>query len=177
MKRRATVVAILIAAGSGCSLGPAPPKSLPPRPSPPTGSNRARIGQSIRLTGSEGLAMRVLVSRVLDPAPVGPADATLGVNARLVGIEIELENVGQTPYSAAPLSGAKLVLDSGRAVDGQNVLEGPCAGGFALHAKIAPGQRRGGCLVFEVPESRRPVAFRYALDSGFAEEQGEWKLK
>jgi len=177
VKRCAVVVAILVAAGSGCSLEPSRPKDLPPRPGPPTGSNRARIGQSIRLAGSERLAMRVLVSRVRDPAPVGPADATLGVNARLVGIDIELENVGPTPYNAAPLSGAKLVLDNGRAVNGSNVLEGPCAGGFALHARIAPGRRRGGCLVFEVPGSRRPVGFRYALDSGFAEEQGEWKLK
>jgi hypothetical protein len=121
--------------------------------------------------------MRVRVVRLIDPVPVGPSDATVNPKGRFVGVEIGLENLGPSPFNESPLGDASLVLDDGREGDPVTLLGGPCAGGFATHVKIAPGAKRGGCLAFEVAAGRRATAFQFALDSGFAEEMGEWRLK
>ena len=43
--------------------------------------------------------------------------------------------------------------------------------------KIAPGSKRAGCLTFEMPKSAKPEEFQFTLDSGFADETGEWQLR
>ena len=175
MKTPAALIVALLCGAVGCSLEPAPPKDIPPAPTPAEGSNRGRIGDSIRLEGG-ALAMRVSVVGVIDSVPVGPSDATVDPGARFVGVEIELENLGPDAYEGSPLGGASLRTDNGREADPVTLLDGPCAGGFASHVKIPPGQKRGGCLAFEVGPGRRANAFLFALDSGFAEEVGTWKL-
>jgi hypothetical protein len=41
--------------------------------------------------------------------------------------------------------------------------------------KIAPGSKRAGCLTFEIPKTANPGVFQFTLDSGFADETGEWQ--
>jgi hypothetical protein len=174
LRLAAALIAALVC--GGCSLTPERPKSLPPPPSPPNGSNRGKIGDSIRLAGS-AQAMRVRVLRVIDPVPVGPSDATLDPSARFVGVELELDNLGPAAYNESPLGNASLLTDRGGKADPGPVLGGPCGGGFASHVKIPPGGKRRGCLAFEVAPNRRPATFGFALDSGFAEERGRWRLR
>jgi hypothetical protein len=184
--RRAAALAVSVAAlavaTSGCSGTPQAPKEIPPAPSPPNGANRGKIGDSIRLAGSNS-QMRVRVVDLLDPLPVGPADATLNPSARFVGVEIALRNVGQTNYAESPLADAMLVGGAKapggppRKILGEPVLGGPCSRPFARHVKVAPGAERSGCLAFEVPAGKPPSVFQFALDSGFGDEVGMWTLK
>jgi hypothetical protein len=161
---------------AGCSAGPQKPKSIPPRPVPANGSNQGRLGDPIRLAGSAS-AMRVTADRLLDPVPVGAADATITKGARFVGVFITLQNVGPAPYDESPLADASLVTSGGAKVLGEQVLGGPCEGEFASHVKVVPGATGRGCIVFEVPAGQKPAVFQYALDSGFGEEVGMWQLK
>ena len=174
--RRATLAvagaALLLA---GCSATPKEPKSLPPPPVPANGSNQAELGGSIRLA-SDTVQVRVSLDRISDPVAVAPADAPLTPNARFIGASITIRNVGDTPYDESPLSDASLVLSGGAKVLGEGVLGGPCARGFASHVTVPPGAERSGCIAFEVPAKQQPATFQFALDSGFGEEVGMWKL-
>jgi len=164
----------LAAGGMGCSISlePEKPKSIPPPENPDT-PDTGRVGDAITVLGQD-TELRVIVERVLDPAPSGP-DRPLRPGARFVGIELRLENIGEARYSASPLGDAELLTDRGPA-DPTTLLFGPCAKGFASHVNLAPGERRAGCLTFEVRPGAEPTKFRYALDSGFAPEVGTWKL-
>jgi hypothetical protein len=172
----AAAAAALVA---GCSAGPKEPKSIPPPPVPANGSNQAKLGGSIRLAASSAGAsvqMRVTADRVDDPVEVGGGDATVTPNAHFAGVFITLRNVGDADYDESPLADASLLLSDGAKVLGEGVLGGPCARGFAAHVKVAPGAESSGCIAFEVPAGRRPATFQFALDSGFGEEVGMWKL-
>jgi hypothetical protein len=174
--RDAVLVAVAAMLLAGCSLGPKEPKSLPPAPVPPNGSNQSKLGGSIRLQ-SEASAIRVTVNRVDDPVVVGAADATVMPKAHFAGVFITLRNVGQTNYDESPLSDASLLLSGVAKVLGEGVLGGPCARGFASHAKVLPGAEASGCIAFEVPAGQSPATFQFALDSGFGQEVGMWQLK
>ncbi|WP_156325392.1 hypothetical protein [Nonomuraea sp. SBT364] len=41
---------------------------------------------------------------------------------------------------------------------------------------LAAGDQRRGTLVFEVPKNAKIERFQFALESGFAEQKGEWRL-
>ncbi|MFN2612787.1 MAG: hypothetical protein ABR536_05405 [Solirubrobacterales bacterium] len=166
----------LCLAVAGCSLVPPKAKQIPPPPSTPVGSNKGELGDAIRLTGQQ-VEMRVRVLRVLDPLPVAPADQTLDRQARFVGVELELENVGTAAYNETPLAGATLITTGGAEASPESVLGGPCAQSFPSNVKVAPGQRRRVCPTFEVAPGKQPATFSFRLDSGFGEEVGEWRLQ
>jgi hypothetical protein len=172
----AVALAVLASLAGGCSLVPEQPKTNPPPPGTPIGSNQGRIGDSIRLTG-EKEALRIRVLRVLDPVPVGAADGTYVKGARFVGVQVEIKNVGESVYDETPLSGATLVTAAGREIDGESVLGGPCESRFPSNLRVPPGKRRGDCMVFEVPGGDVAAKFTYALESGFGQELATWTLK
>lgn len=159
---------------SGCSLLTREPKSIPPPPNTDTTPDRGGIGTPITLRGEE-TELEVRVTRLIDPAPVSPADQTLQPGGRFVGIELALRNIGMGVYSESPLSDSKL-LAGGSEADPVNLIGGPCGGRFPLHLALRPGARARGCVPFEVRDALRPSRFRFALDSGFATEVGTWRL-
>lgn len=136
---------------------------------------RAQLGDAITLEGQDS-RMRVTAIDVLDPAPVGEFDQPQG-NGRFVGVQMRLQNVGDTPYQDSPLNGATLILaDDSRAMS-TIVTGGPCASGFESDVRISPGSRQQGCIAFEVPGGARVKTFQFGLDSGFGPETGEWRLR
>ena len=94
---------------------------------------------------------------------------------RYVAVQLEFANVGATTYSDSPTNGISLIDGSGQVWDttfGQTTA-GP---GFAGSLTIAPNDSRVGWVVFELPVDLAAVKIQVALDSGFAEVAGEWKL-
>lgn len=136
----------------------------------------ATVGDSLTLEGLEGLRMKVTVLRVIDPLSGGQFDAPQGGN-RFVGVKIRLRNVSDLTYDDSPSNGAQLLDGQGEQAQGGYVIGGQCAGDFPSRAKIAPRAKQQGCLVFEMKKGRNPKLFQFALDSGFADENGEWRLR
>src|SRR5262249_6282627 len=153
-------------------------KSTADKPSGGSSDNHstAKLGDTITLEGIEN-KMAVTVSRVLDPPSVGEFDQPLEKGNRLVAVEMALRNVGDHTYNDSPSNGATLLLKGDRQAQSTIVSGGECASGFAESATIAPGSRRVGCIVFEVPGDAQPVTFQFALDSGFGPQTGEWRLR
>jgi len=170
------VLLALCLATTGCSLEPEKPEQIPPPPGTPDGSNQGKLGDAIRLTGQE-VEMRVRVVRVLDPLPVGSSDKTLESGARFVGVEFELENVGDTVYDEAPLGAAGMLSADGAEASPQSVLGGPCKQSFPSNVRVPPAQKRSVCTAFELGAGKQPASFTFGLDSGFGDEVGEWRLK
>ncbi len=159
----------------GCALEPEAPPEVPPKPSPPVGTNQGRVGDPIRLAERQ-LALRVRVTDILDPLPVPAADVPLGKGARFVGVAVEITNVGKTVYDESPLGGSALLTRDGRETQPVGVLGGPCARGFASNVRVEPGQTRSGCVAFEVPRGGRLGSFRYAIGTTSADETGTWRI-
>jgi hypothetical protein len=140
----------------------------------PPSSGSASVGDSITLHGSDaGLEMRVAVQDVIDPAPFeqyfGP-----GRGKRLVAVKLRLANVGGKVYNDSPSNGATIIdrQDQGYTTALLPTTACPDLGSPIIRA----GDRRVGCITFEVPKLAKLRAFQFTLDSGFGPETGEWQL-
>jgi hypothetical protein len=146
-------------------------KTAAPKP------KKAGIGDSITLTGFDGGKIKVKLLRVLDPVAGGDYEQP-AAGKRYLGIELQLANVGDKTYKDSPSNGATVIYGDDRQASATLLIDGVCASnGFASDARISPGAKRKGCIPFEISTSRKPKTFQFALDSGFADEGGEWVLR
>jgi hypothetical protein len=58
-----------------------------------------------------------------------------------------------------------------------SIFDTPSCHSIGASVKIASGSKRAGCLVFEVKKRAKPAIFQFTMDSGFADETGEWALR
>lgn len=156
---------------TGTGTGPSkPPPAVPPNDNAP---KEATIGSTLPLEGFGDLQMKVKVLDYLDPATGGEFD-TPESGARFVGVKLRLTNTGQKPFDDSPGNGAKLITNTDEEADATITLGGTCES--ASSVKIAPGDSRVVCIPFEVPKAQKGVEFQFTLDSGFADDTGQWKL-
>jgi Domain of unknown function (DUF4352) len=142
----------------------------------PEESTEAQVGDSITLHGSDAeLEVRITVTQIIDPAPPKDEFFTPEGGARWVAVELRLVNVGTTVYDDSPGNGASLIDNKDQSYT-ETFAETSACRYIGTGLKIAAGDRRVGCLVFEVPERVKPRKFQMTLDSGFGPETGEWVL-
>lgn len=135
----------------------------------------ATVGQAITLEGRDpGLKVQVTLSRVIDPATAGEF-FTPKTGNRLVAVELTLTNAGQATYSDSPTNGAVLIDSEGQQWR-QSIADVREGQGFGGSVTMSGQDTRKGVIVYELPESAKPAKFQFALDSGFADQKGEWLL-
>ena len=135
----------------------------------------ASVGDSITLAGNEdGLEMKVTVMTVQDPAKNLADFSSPRKASRFVGVQLKLENVGDTPYADAPTNSATLIDASGQ---GHNATFATLNTEFNSNLRIQPGANQVGFVPFELPKKSKLATFQFTLDSGFGPETGEWTLR
>jgi hypothetical protein len=135
----------------------------------------ASVGETVALTGSDDLKMSVTVTKVIDPLRGGSLDEP-EAGERFVGVVVAMRNTGQTGYADSPSNGATLIYGDDEQADATVVTGGECGSDFSSDAKIAPGDRRKGCIAFQLPKTATLKKFQLTLNSGFAGQTGEWSL-
>ncbi|MCX4747102.1 DUF4352 domain-containing protein [Kitasatospora sp. NBC_01287] len=137
----------------------------------------AKVGDTIALKGQDqGSADDVTVVKVVDNAqstPDGfgkPADGK-----RWIAVQFRLKNTGTAAYSDSPENGATVADDKGQSYT--SVVADTTAGqSFASPVNNAPGDTALGFITFEVPADAKIVKAQFTLDSGFADQTGQWNL-
>ena len=139
-----------------------------------SGQQAAGVGDTLELEGAD-TKMAVTLVKVVDPAR-GKEFSKPQSGSRFVAVQVALKNIGDGVYDDAPSNGAKLVDAEGQNFDTTiaDVIAGPS---FPGTVKTKPGSTAKGFLVFEVPKQAKLSEFQFTLDSGFADETGEWSLK
>lgn len=122
----------------------------------------------------KGAAADVTVVKVVDNAPSAndfhPADGK-----RWIAVQFRIKNTGTAAYSDAPDNGAGVLDDKGQSYSA--VIADTTAGpSFPTPANIAPGDSALGFITFEVPADARIAKTQFGLDSGFADQAGQWNL-
>lgn len=139
-------------------------------------SGLAGIGDTIVLHGyEEGEELTVTVKRLIDPAKseqyFGPSRGN-----KFVAVDLLLKNTGSAVYNDSPGNGAELI-DTNDEGYTEAIFDTPSCHSIGTGVKIASGSKRAGCLVFEVKKRSKPAVFQFTMDSGFADETGEWTLR
>jgi hypothetical protein len=133
------------------------------------------VGDTITLSGLNGEEIAATVTRVVDPASPASEFDQPDSGDRLIGVRLKLHNVGSIGYSDAPDNGAILIDKSGQSFN--PTFASISAGqSFPGAVNISPGDTRLGYVVFEAPKATEISSFQFALNSGFADETGEWSV-
>ncbi|GGY42450.1 DUF4352 domain-containing protein [Streptomyces djakartensis] len=156
------------AEGGGAEKEPAAEKSAPPEV--------AGVGDTIALKGTEsGSGLDVTVVKVVDNAESGDEFFAPEDGRRWVGVQFRLVNTGTKAYSDSPGNGAQIADDQGQQFG--TVLADITAGpSMSSDVRLKPGAKALGWVVFEVPKASKAATVSFAMESGFAEQVGEWKL-
>jgi len=135
----------------------------------------AHVGDTISLAGNDdGEKVAVKLVKIVDPAK-GREFSTPDKGNRFVAVQFKLTNVGKTAYDDSPSNGAAVVDTDGQRFDAtiDDVTAGPS---MSSDVKMAAGDSALGYLVFEVPKASKLRSVQFTLDSGFADQTGEWRL-
>lgn len=93
-----------------------------------------------------------------------------------MAVQFLIKNTGTTTYSDSPSNGTKAIDSSDQSFSStcQETAAGPR---FAGTVTLPPGQSGRGFITFEVPKTSQLTLVQFALDSGFANQVGQWSLK
>ncbi|ETK36091.1 DUF4352 domain-containing protein [Microbispora sp. ATCC PTA-5024] len=152
------------------------PQDQPADTTPPGGAPEpVAVGATVSLKGiDQGLKVDVTVTKVVNDATPKNEFTKPQDGNRYVAVEVKLGNTGQAVYDDSPSNGAKLIDDQGQQY---NSTFGEVREGVLLNAvTVRPGDSRKGVILFEVPKSTKLAKFQFSLNSGFADQTGEWVL-
>ncbi|MFF4432791.1 hypothetical protein ACFYZ4_26970 [Streptomyces sp. NPDC001513] len=135
--------------------------------------------ETISLAGNErGQRLDVTLTQVVDPAspaagPTGEAEAD-GPD-RLLAVRFRLENTGTAVYRDSPAPAAHLLDTTGQRFTGLN---DPTTAGvnFPDTVTLDPGGTTEGFVTFRLPQDADPAAVQFALNTGLADDVGQWSL-
>jgi hypothetical protein len=111
-----------------------------------------------------GTARRLVAAGQFERVPSGK---------RLVGLNISLKNTGQATYSDAPSNSAKLITRAGKVISAVITESDECKSPGTVN--VPRGQKRSVCIAFLVPKSAHLRYFEFALNSGYANQVGQWR--
>ncbi|MER6318881.1 hypothetical protein ABT237_34765 [Streptomyces sp. NPDC001581] len=139
-------------------------------------------GETISLAGNEpGQRLDVTLTQVVDPASAAGPEAERGAEAdpdgpdRLLAVRFRLENTGTAVYRDSPAPAAHLLDTTGQRFTGLN---DPTTAGvnFPDTVTLDPGGTAEGFVTFRLPEDAVPAAVQFALNTGLADDVGQWSL-
>ncbi|WP_097865975.1 DUF4352 domain-containing protein [Streptomyces sp. rh34] len=142
----------------------------------PSKATVAKVGDTITLKGQEdGEQVDAVLKKIVDPAQssdefFGPEDGN-----RWIAAQFELTNTGTKPYADSPSNGAQVADADGQRFQATfgDTKAGPS---MTSEAKVPPGEKVLGWITFEVPKNSKVVTVQFGLNSGFAEQTGQWKI-
>lgn len=164
--------------------GPLPSATVAPTSAPdgpaagasptPRERQRARVGESVAIRGSDDLRISATVLEIVDPAQ-GKEFFEPDDGHRYVGVHVRLGNVGTKTYEDSPGNGATLI-DSKDQQHSEALAEITAGPGFEGTVRLQPEDSRTGYVVFQIPTDTTPRLFQFTLDSGFGPDTAEWTI-
>ncbi|MEV6977912.1 DUF4352 domain-containing protein [Kitasatospora sp. NPDC093806] len=164
------------AADAGAAAKPAESKPAETKPAE-AAKAPAKIGDTIALKGTldKGNTADVTALKVVDPAASSNEYLKAEDGKHYVAVQFQIKATGSKAYGEAPWSSAKVVDDQGQSY-GPSLAETKAGPSFQTPTNIAAGEAGKGFVVFEVPNGTKLDKVQFALDNGFAQQVGQWKI-
>ena len=136
-------------------------------------TRRARLGQFLRLTGSDDTTdVEVVVRAIADPFPAAEFEEP-PVGTRYVVIGIGVRNRSRLRYDDSLSTGAKLTTTANTTIG--STLVSQCADIDLV--SVPPREVRVGCVGFAVPLGAQLRQVEYRASGGLGRETGVWRLR
>lgn len=173
--KRILAAAVAVGTLSACSTGTAvsttpvnPSNSIPSSAAPSsTAPSVAHVGQTISLSGDNGVALEVTLVKVGLTSPNNSFDAP-DPGKVLYAAQLRIKNTGSAVYSDTISNGAKVVDGSGQEFEASITAEGVTLGpSFSSSLNMPPGSTRLGVVAFQIPKGTKVAQIQWGMESGF----------
>jgi hypothetical protein len=137
----------------------------------------AGIGDTVAVTGlEEGSGLDVTLVKVADNARSGDEYSVPEKGKRWLGLQFRLVNTGTKAYADSPQNGIQVTDADGQQFQTTfaDITAGPS---LSSGVRLKPGAKALGWVVVEVPKGVTATTAQFTMDSGMADQSGEWKLK
>ncbi len=137
----------------------------------------AAVGDTLTLKGIEdGEQLDVTLKKWLPTAKGADEFNTPADGKRWAAAQFELVNTGSKVYADSPQNGAQAADAQGQRFSSWfgEIAAGPQ---MASDVSLPKGEKALGWVVFEVPAGAKIVSVQFAMNSGFAEQTGQWSVK
>ncbi|MFI2618641.1 DUF4352 domain-containing protein [Streptomyces sp. NPDC018584] len=137
----------------------------------------AGIGDTVAVTGlEEGSGLDVTLVKVADNAKSGDEYSVPEKGKRWLGLQFRLVNTGTKAYADSPQNGIQVTDADGQQFQTTfaDITAGPS---LSSGVRLKPGAKALGWVVVEVPKEVTATTAQFTMDSGMADQSGEWKLK
>jgi hypothetical protein len=117
----------------------------------------------------------VQLLQIVDPAPVGEFDEP-AAGLHYVAVELEIVNVGSTAHSDFVDSSAFGIDAAGQQYAAASFTETEAGPSFGDSLELAPGDRRSGFVLFELPDGATLSKVQVGADYGVSDEWVEFDV-
>ena len=135
----------------------------------------AAVGDTLTLTGMEGAKDAVTVVKVVATAQGADDMSQPDAGKRFYAVQFRIKNLGKAAYRDTPSNGAKVVDSQGQAYEA-DYNDTKAGQSFPSDVAIAPGDTSLGFVTFQVPKNAKIVKIQFGLDSGYADQTGQWAV-
>lgn len=150
----------------------AKPKAAPAKTKPAV----AHLGDTITIHGfDKGSKLAVTLVKWAPTAKGADEFTTPDTGKRFAAAQFRITNTGTAVYSDSPSNGVQVADGEGQRFDStfSDVSAGPS---MASQVDLKPGDKALGWISFEVPKTSKIASVQFAMDSGFADEAGQWTI-
>jgi len=159
------------AAASKAAKGDAPAKSKTTKK-----EKVAKVGDTLSVTGfQDGEQLDVTLKKWADPVQAAHEFDAPAQGKRWAAGQFEIVNTGSRVYDDSPTNGVQVADSEGQRFDTwfAEISAGPQ---MASAVKLPKGEKALGWIVFEVPKNSKLTSVQFTMNSGMANEAGQWKL-
>jgi hypothetical protein len=135
----------------------------------------AKVGDTIALSGMEGGKADITVVKVVDNPKGADEFSNPDSGKRFFAVQFRIKDTGSKAYSDSPSNGAKVVDSQGQSYD-SDINETKAGQGFPAIVNITPGGSGLGYITFQVPIGAKITQIQFGLDSGMADQTGQWNV-
>ncbi|GGQ38511.1 DUF4352 domain-containing protein [Streptomyces mutabilis] len=150
------------------------PKEAPSSPAP---KKKAGVGDTLTVTGfQDGEQLDVTLKKWLPTAKSSDPYFGPEQGKRWAAAQFEIVNTGSKAYSDSPSNGAQVADGQGQRFSSWfgEITAGPS---MASDVNLPKGEKALGWIVFEVPKDSKITSVQFAMNSGFADETGQWQMQ
>ena len=144
-----------------------------PKASP---TEQAGVGDTLTLHGmDDGSQLDVTLVKWVDNAKSADEFTSPEKGNKWVAAQFKIVNTGTAVYSDSPSNGAQVADEQGQQFNPTfaTITAGP---EMQAGVRLAKGATALGYITFEVPKTSKIATLQLALDSGFADESGQWQI-
>lgn len=136
----------------------------------------AKVGGTIASSGmKDDEKLSVTLVKFADPATSSDKYLQPDSGKRYVAVQLRITNTATTAYSDSPTNGATLIDASGQQYQ-LTFADVTLGQSFNGEVRLSPGASALGVMAFEVPTDEKIATFQFTLDSGFADQTGQWQI-